>query len=149
MQRQEVEIAPRLLDGELLDRFTVERELGVLAAQPFERRHDLVADEAVPLVERRDQDVHRLLRRDLRERAWNVAAHPDVLVLIPQEERERVDDRLAVADEGGAGAALEPAVPEERHERGHEDEVVDARRPRGRFPWPRRRLRAPDRTRAG
>ena len=88
-----------------------------------------------------------LLRRDLRERAGNVPAHPDVLVGIPEEECQRVDDRLAVADERRAGAALEPAVSQQRDERGDEDEVVDAltRRAR-RSPSPRPRLRAPNRT---
>ena len=56
-----------------------------------------------------------------------MAADPDVLVRIAQEEGEGIDDRLAVGDEGGAGAALEPPVPEERDERGDVDEVVFAR----------------------
>ena len=55
-----------------------------------------------------------------------MAAHPDILFGIPEEEGQRVDDRLAVADERGASAALEPAVSQERDERGDEDEVVDA-----------------------
>ena len=71
-----------------------------------------------------DQDVDGLLRRDLRERARNMAAHPDVLLRIPQKERERVDDRFAVGDQRGPGAALEPPVPQERHQRGDEDEVA-------------------------
>ncbi len=98
----------------------------MFAPQPLERRHHLVADEAVALVERRDEDVDRFLRRDLRERAGNMPAHPDVLFGIPEEEGQRVDDRLAVADERRAGAALEPAVSQERDERGDENEVVDA-----------------------
>ena len=98
----------------------------MFAAQPLECRHDLEADESVTLVESRGEHVHSLLRRDLRERAGNMPAHPDVLFGIPEEEGERVDDRLAIADERRAGAAFELAISQERDERRDENEVVDA-----------------------
>ncbi len=79
-------------------------------------------------VERRDQHVHRLLRRDARERRRNVAAHPDVLVLDAEEVRERVDDRLAVADQHVARGALQAPVAQQRHQRRHEQEVRGAER---------------------
>ena len=60
VQRQVVEVAPRFLDRERLDRLAARSvSSAVLAPQPLERRHDLVAEEAVALVERRDEDVHR------------------------------------------------------------------------------------------
>ena len=46
--------------------------------------------------------------------AGNVAPDPDVLVLIAQEIRQRVEDALAVADEHVARSRLEQAVAQQR-----------------------------------
>ena len=69
VQRQEVEVAARFLIASFSIGSPCSVSSGMLAPQPLERRHDLVADEAVALLERGDEHVHRLLRRDLRQRA--------------------------------------------------------------------------------
>ena len=113
-QRQVVEVAAAFAERERFDRLARERQRAVRAAQAVEGGDDLVSQEAVRFRERRGQHVHRLLRRDLRERRGDVAADPDVLFRVAHEVGERVDHGLAVArpapggrapSAGGSGAA--------------------------------------------
>ena len=78
----------------------------MVAPDLLDRRDRLVAEEAVGIVERGDERVHRPLRAELRQRRGNVTANPDVLALIAQRVRQCADDRLAVADERVARVAL-------------------------------------------
>ena len=95
-----------------------------VAAQPFQRRHDLVSQEAVRFPERGGQHVDGLLARDQRERCRNVPADPDVFFRLAHEVRERVDHRFAVADEHGPRLSLQPPMAQQADERRNEDEVV-------------------------
>ena len=81
VERQVVEEARAFAKRERLDL----RSVGTSARRRSRRRRssaatDLVAQEAIGIVERRDEHVDRLLRRDARQRGRNVAAHPDVFV---------------------------------------------------------------------
>ena len=96
---RKLKVASGFLNRQLFDELAFQGELGMLAPQPFERRHDLVADEAVAFFERRDENVHRLLRRNLPQGARNMSAHPDVLFWIAEEERKRVHHQFAVRQE--------------------------------------------------
>ena len=119
-----VELHP-LQPGQRLDRARIEGQLRVLAVQAIDRGHALVAEERVLLVdERRDQDVHRRLAGDARQRRRHVPPHPDVLLGIAEEVRQRRHDFLAVADEDVARRGLQAAVAQQRHQRRHEQEVA-------------------------
>ena len=54
----------------------------MFAADLFDRGDRLVAKEAVGIVERRDQRVHRALCAELGQRRGNVTTDPDLLPLI-------------------------------------------------------------------
>ena len=69
------------------------------------------------------QHVDRFLRRDTSQGRREVASHPDVLVGIAQEVRERVDDWFPVADENLARRRLVPAIAQQRDEGRHEQHV--------------------------
>ena len=96
----------------------------MIPAQLLDGGHDFVAQKAVGIVERAEQERHRSRRRDERERRRNVAAHPDVLVAVLQEVRERVEHGVAEADQHVAGGRLQHAMAEQRHESGNEQRVA-------------------------
>ena len=123
VERQIVEIVRAFVERVRLQRLSRKREGRVAAPEPIECGNDLESQKAVWLRECGNQDVHRLLRRDLRQGRRNVPPHPDVFFGIAQEMRQDIDHRFPVADEDGARPCLQLAVAQQRDQRRHENEV--------------------------
>src|SRR6476619_167097 len=95
LQCEAVVIARRLLDDERLEYRPWAGNRLVLTADLLDGDDRLVAQEAIGIVERRDERIHGALGSEQRERRRNVPADPHLFTLIEQGVRERVDHRLA------------------------------------------------------
>ena len=85
----------------------------MIAPEFLDGRDRLVAQEAVGIIERRDQRVHRPLRAELRQRRGNVTTNPHMLALIAQRVGQGANDRLAVSDERLARGSLQGSMSEQ------------------------------------
>ncbi len=91
-----------------------------------QRGDRLESQEAVRVVERRDERRHRRRGRQQRQSGRHVPAHPHVLVGIAHEVRQRRHDLVAVANQHLAGVGFQPAVAQQRDQRRDEEEVPAA-----------------------
>ncbi len=123
MQREILEVLQGFLVDQRFDGFPRQYQLIVLAAKFGERGNRFVAEEPILLLQCADEHVDRFLVRDHRQRPRNVAAHPQVLVLVAHEMSERVDDRRTVADEHRPRARFQPAIAQQR-DQGRDEHVV-------------------------
>ena len=108
VEREVVEVTATLRERQRFDRCLSRRTSArLLARSRSSAGDDLVAEEAVRLLERRDQHVHRLLRRESARACSGCAAAPRCPR--PRSRRKNasdVHDRFAVADERFAGPRL-------------------------------------------
>jgi hypothetical protein len=123
MQRQAVVIARRLLDDECFEHGSRTDDRQILATELLDGDDGLVTKKPIGIVEGGDERVHSALRPEQRERGRDVAADPDLLSLIEQRVCERIDDRLAVADERLSRVRLEGTMAEQREQPRHEETV--------------------------
>ena len=108
-------------------RVLVDRDLGVGHANALERRHRLELQEAVRVVEGGQQGSHRGREREVRQGRGHMAAHPDVLLAVQHEVGQRRHHRLPETGQHLPRRRLQPAVPQQRHQRHHEQEVPRAK----------------------
>ena len=108
-----LEVLPGFSHHQPIDRLVREVKRGVPPHERLHRRDRFEPEKTIRIVERRNQEVHRLLARDLTDCGRHVPPHPDVFIGVGHHAAQRRQDRLTVADECIAGAALEPPMPEE------------------------------------
>ncbi len=121
------EVPIRLLHDQRLHFFGRHLQIGIRPAQATDGADHLVSQESIALGQCIHQDVHRLLAGNARQRARDVATGPDVLVLIAEEIRQRVEHGLAISDEHVSRRRLQQPVPEQGDQWRHEEEVAGAK----------------------
>ena len=105
-----------LCKGEPFDRLPGDRQFGMVTMQLLDGGNRLESQKPVVCLQRSDQDVHRRLARDPRQRGGDVAPHPAVLHRVLQAVLEHVDHRLAVPHQRVSRAVLPLSSAEQRHQ---------------------------------
>ena len=130
LQREAVVVARGLPDDHLLQRLAGTRDRGVLASKFLDRHDRLVTQEAIGIVERIHEGIHRSRRTDEGERHRDMASNPELLALVAERVREQGNDRFRIAHECLSRLRLQRAVTEQRQQRRNEEPVRGAERPR-------------------
>ena len=122
-QRQDVAVEIRLLQQQRLYSRGRSHQRGVLASDGLDCGNDLVAQEAVSLVEAADERVHRSLAGKQGQRRRDVSLHPDVLVRVLKRVPQGRDNLVTEPDESLAREVLQGAMPESRYQARQEQPV--------------------------
>ena len=123
MEGQRAKRPGGLMQNLTLDDRAIQLQIAALAADTLDRGTGLETEESIGVLESRCQHVERALCRNQPQRGRHMPSHPDILLRVAEEVRQRIDHVVAVADEHLSCITLQQPVAQERNERRYEQEI--------------------------